>query len=52
MSIFRPKIDITHQYVYSFDMSSTTFDPNRPFNELPPLPITLLAVPPQGAEDS
>lgn len=38
MSIFRPKIDITHQYVYSFDMSSTTFDPNRPFNELPPLP--------------
>ncbi|AEX71303.1 Fic family protein [Corynebacterium diphtheriae bv. mitis] len=38
MSIFRPKIDITHQYVYSFDMSSTTFDPNHPFNELPPLP--------------
>lgn len=38
MSIFRPKIDITHQYVYSFDMSSTTFDPTRPFNELPPLP--------------
>ncbi|WP_454973123.1 Fic family protein [Corynebacterium propinquum] len=38
MSIFRLKIDITHQYVYSFDMSSTTFDPNRPFNELPPLP--------------
>ncbi|MHC9636654.1 hypothetical protein ACQX0F_09985 [Corynebacterium diphtheriae] len=36
--IFRPKIDITHQYVYSFDMSSTTFDSNHPFNELPPLP--------------